>query len=92
MIAENKTFTDKVIYLDGCSFVKCTFIRCNIVYSGTMGVHLEGPNFVECKYHLKGAAQETVQFLTGLYKAGGKELVENTFATIRGQRETQALN
>lgn len=84
MIAENETFIERVIFLDGCSFKNCSFIRCKIVYSGLMGVEMEGQTFEDCTYHLKGAAQETIAFLSSLYKAGGKDLVEGTFRSIRG--------
>jgi len=85
MIAEGQTFVRKRIYLDGCSFVRCRFEKCTIVYSGVLGMEIKEPEFIDCNWELQGAARETLNFLGAIYKGGARELVENTFRTICGE-------
>lgn len=84
MIAEDQTFEDMTIVLDGGSFYRCTFIRCRMSFSGLLPCIVESPNFVECHFDLQGPAANTLAWLGALYRAGGQALVEETFDQIRG--------
>ena len=88
MIAENQIFRGKRIYLDGCSFHGCTFERCILVYSGTLGVDLVEARFIDCRWEVEGAALRTLRFLKLLYAVGARRLVENIFSEIRGERSS----
>jgi hypothetical protein len=86
MIAENQTFTDKRIWVDGSSFHNCRFIRCVFVYSGLMGVAIVDPAEVtDCRWEFQGPAKETINFMTAFYQAGSRELIESIFDDIRGR-------
>jgi hypothetical protein len=86
MIAYDQTFADAVVYLDGNSFYRCKFERCTIVINGLIGCTLADPQFIDCKWTVNGPAQNTLGLLSALYKAGAKDLVEATFAEIRGDK------
>jgi hypothetical protein len=91
MIAQEQDFHDIVVYLDGSTFLRCTFERCRLVYSGLIPSHLEGCSFSGCKWEFAGPAANVIAFFTGLYsQGGGVDLVEKTFDSIRknatGQR------
>jgi hypothetical protein len=85
VIIWDETIEDAKISLDGGSFYRCTFRRCTLVFSGLLPVTLEGCGFDLCIWQLNGPAMNTVQFMSGMYKAGARDLVEKTFQAIRGQ-------
>jgi hypothetical protein len=80
------TYTNTRVRLDNNEFIKCAFISCVLEYSGTGPVSLVECTFSNVNWVFSGAAQNTLQFLKGVYHGmgdGGRELVENTFASIR---------
>lgn len=83
MIAHDQTFSDAVVYLDGGSFYRCKFERCTIIITGYLGCTLVDPMFVDCTWTVKGPAENTFALMSGLYRAGAKELIEATFNQIR---------
>jgi hypothetical protein len=86
MIAIKQTFRDIPVNLDGGTFVNCRFERCELIYSGTMPVTLNGCEFPDCAWRFLGPALATMQFMRGLYHgagSGGKALIEQTFDSIR---------
>lgn len=85
MIARNQTFSDITVYLDGSSFYDCTFEKCIVVFSGVLPAVLHNPRFVDCQWQAAGPAETTINFLTALYRAGAKDLIEATFERIRGK-------
>jgi hypothetical protein len=91
MIARNQTFSDVTVHLDGSSFYDCTFERCTVVFSGVLPAVLNNPRFVDCRWQAAGPAETTIMFLTALYKAGAKDLIETTFETIRGKSPNQPV-
>lgn len=65
--------------LDDIRYVRCTFLRCEIVYrGGSFGLencHIDGVTFI-----FEGAAGRTVEFLKDMSKTpGGADLIESTF-------------
>ncbi len=84
MIAQDQTFNNVVVYLDGNSFYRCRFEKCNIIIHGFMGCTLVDPKFVDCQWSVSGPAEVTFSLLSALYKAGATSLVEGTFDKIRG--------
>ncbi len=83
---EDQVFRDDQIHLDGNRYIRCTFERCVMVFSGVSPVALEGCSFIETTWTFDGAAALTVNFMKGLYHGageGGRELVERTFSDIR---------
>src|SRR6476660_2897079 len=85
MIAYDQTFKDTKIFLDGSSFHRCRFERCEVIISGLMGCNLDDPRFVDCQWTVAGPALNAFQLLAALYKAGATDLVEATFDQIRGK-------
>lgn len=79
-----KTFTDEVVELDNGEFVRCTFTRCTVVYSGGELPALVDNHFAECKWEFDGASARTLAFLTALHSAGGdtRRLVEQTIQNL----------
>jgi hypothetical protein len=92
MIGRNQTFENITISLDGGSFYGCTFSRCRLQFSGLLPVVLEGGTFNECIWEFLGTASNTVAFMTALYKAGARDLIEGTFRTIRGEQTTGPIS
>jgi hypothetical protein len=86
MIAKNETFTEVTISVDGGSFYDCTFNRCRLRVSGLLPVTLEGGIFNDCNWELVGPAANTLGFLSVLYKAGARDLVEGAFRLVRGEQ------
>jgi hypothetical protein len=91
VIARKQKFKDVTIFLDGSSFIECTFERCTFVYSGLMLVALEDNSFKECKWQFSGSAQNTLAFMGALYGGGLHDLIEATFDNIRGKANPAAV-
>lgn len=80
---KNRTFEDQRMVLDGHEYDGCTFQRCELVYAGGKLPSLTNNNFDQCRWTFDGAAARTLAFLSGMYRGGGKELIEQTFETVR---------
>jgi hypothetical protein len=48
------------------------------------GCTLVDPRFIDCKWTVRGPAENTFSLLSALYKAGATDLIEATFNQIRG--------
>ncbi|MGC1381716.1 MAG: hypothetical protein WA814_11920 [Candidatus Baltobacteraceae bacterium] len=83
-IAEFKevTLSGERVSLDGNSFKNCLFRNCEIVYAARGRVGLDSCTFENCSYTLDGPAQDTLLYLTALYKIDPRAL-ETTFENIR---------
>lgn len=87
----NETFHQSEHALDGNAYLACVFEGCTLIYRGYDGVTLTDCTFNACKWTFDGPASNTMRFLAGLYGLpGGQELVEHTFASIRGGVEPPA--
>ncbi len=89
---QGATFANETVALDGNDYLNCTFTNCEIVFSGTASVNLNGVNFNDCRWTFEGPAGMTVNFMTALYQAGMTELIDQTFENIRrgSHRQTEA--
>jgi hypothetical protein len=89
MIIRNQTLENVRVSLDGGSFYGCVFVRCTLIYSGLLPVFfLEGCRFNDCNWEFNGPAMTTIQFMSAIYKAGARDLIEGTFRSIRGEAAT----
>ena len=70
MFARKQKFENVTIFLDGSSFIECTFENCNLIYSGLLPAALNTNSFNNCRWEFSGAAQNTVGFMADLYRAG----------------------
>ena len=87
MIAENQTFTDRTIYLDGASFYHCKFARCRLTFSGAIPPHLRTPEFHDCQREFLGPAGVALGFLKQLSQLpGGNVLIESMFGKPKGEQ------
>ena len=82
MIAKDQTFSGMTICLDGGTFMNCRFERCTIVISGQLPIVLENPRFLDCQWSFIGPASNTVAFMSAMYRAGAKDLIEATCNSI----------
>lgn len=82
MIATGQSFADLVVELDGCSFTRCVFRRCEMRLSGLLPVHLEACEFQDCEWRFSGPATMTIAFMTAMHRAGAGSLIEQTCAQI----------
>jgi hypothetical protein len=84
MNATKQKFEDETVYLDGCAFYDCEFIRCNLVYSGLIPVTLVGCVFTHCAFDFAGPAANTLQYLYSLAHVSkdSMEIVRKTLAPI----------
>ena len=81
-----KIYEGGVVQLDDHAFFKFHFKDCPLEYAGTGPVSLDGCKFSNIRWALTGPAERTLAFLHGMYHgagAGGRELVEATFNSIR---------
>lgn len=86
----NKNIKNKyertTVRLDNNEFVECSFDECTLLYAGEGPVSMVDCNFLNAQWVFVDAAQQTLQFLHGLYHGmgdGGRKLVESTFDEIR---------
>lgn len=82
----NQTFNDEAIDVDGNQFHRCTFNRCKIIFNGKAGTEFVGCLFNQCDWVFDKGAEETLQYLAGLYSGlgpGGQNIVEAVFDSIR---------
>jgi hypothetical protein len=84
MNAKNQKFEEQTVYLDGCAFYDCEFVRCTLVYSDLMPVTLIGCTFSNCAFDFAGPAANTLQYLYSLSRVNKDALaiVRNTLAPI----------
>jgi hypothetical protein len=82
---QDETFTDQRVELDGNAYTNCTFVNCQMVFAATAPVTLQGVSFQNCTWTFDGAAGLTISFMTALYRGGMAELMEQTFANMRGE-------
>lgn len=83
---EKETFSSSIVELDDNEFVGCHFQDCELVYSGFRPPLLYGCSFVRVSITFAGAAENTLRFMADLFGsagAEGREIVEDTFETIR---------
>lgn len=80
MIQTDKLVENQIVKLDFGSFQHTEFRRCKLVYAGGRPPLLVDNNFVDCEWVFVGEAQNTVEFLKALVRAGGgfEELVGRT--------------
>lgn len=84
---ENKTFNNETVHVDGNSYIGCTFTRSTLVYSAG-----EIPEFANCEFDrvtldFDGAAQNTMTFLSGLYRGGFERGIETIFDAMRRKEQ-----
>lgn len=81
------------VQLDNNSFTKCTFDSCVLEFSGTGPVELNECKFNNVQWVFTGAAQNTLNFLHGMYNGmgeGGRQIVEATFDNVRGKKSNSS--
>ncbi|MDQ3656687.1 MAG: hypothetical protein M3457_16635 [Chloroflexota bacterium] len=82
----DRKFEDEFLYVDLASFVRCTFIKCELTYSGGGAADFEDCIFEDCSWTFEGAAVRTIDFLATVYRrtgTTGQDLVEGIFDSIR---------
>ncbi len=82
----NEQFSDKAVHLDGQVFTGCTFRRCRLIFEGTAPTTLVNNDIGECRFEFAGPALLTLDFLRGLYRAGGRQVVDDILQSIRSGR------
>lgn len=89
MYAKDQTFEDATIFLDGASLTNCTLKNCRLVFTGQIPHELNQCRLEGCSWLYNDPAGALVELLENFYKGGGKHVVEDLFASIRGQTPTQ---
>ncbi len=87
MVHEKETYSNVIVELDDNEFVGCHFEDCELVFTGAQPPVFFGCSFIRTSWIFAGAAENTVRFMSVLYKMAGEEgrqLIEDTFDTIRG--------
>lgn len=87
---EGESFEDRQVRLDGNEYRRCVFRRCKLQFGAMEPVTAVDCSFEECDWMFTGAAALTVGFMTALYQAGAKQLIERTFENIRHGRHPGA--
>jgi len=81
-----QSFVDERLGVDGTTFERCTFTRCQIVFSAAEAVVLKECTFTDCNWVFAGPAETTLSYLSALYSGlhpAGEDLVETIFQAIR---------
>jgi hypothetical protein len=90
-IHRGKTFRNQTVAIDNGEFYDCTFDNCQLEFSGVGKRVIAGCHFSEdCRWIFKGAAADTLSFLSALYHhfgPHGRRIVEDTFNTIRAGQD-----
>lgn len=60
------------VELDGCHFIKCQLVECDVVFRGTEIPRLEETVFNQCQWIFEDGAGRTVAFLRYLYASFGE--------------------
>lgn len=81
---ENLTLTGQRLELDGNEFVGCTLTLCTLIYRGGPVVLMDNSTLNDCNFVFAGAAENTVNFMKGLWGIGkeGRAIVQATFESI----------
>jgi len=80
---EDRTFTDEHVPQDGNQFIRCRFIRCNMVYAGGEVPVLSHCELHSCEFDFIGEAANTLKHLSQMYRGGFQWRVEQAFQSIR---------
>jgi hypothetical protein len=80
---ENTTFANQRVELDNNEFIGCKFEECDLLYGGGTPPALVNCSFGRFRVSFKGAAADTLSFITALYHGGFKPVIEATFDNIR---------
>lgn len=83
---EGMNYSNTRVYLDYHVYKSCCFKNCRLIYSGDGPVGIIDCQTYGCHFAFDGSAASTMIFLNQIYnKTGeaGKQLVENTFQSIR---------
>jgi hypothetical protein len=91
---EGQTFVGANVQIDGgVGYVKCKFVKCNLVVTGVAPVQVAECAFEECRWSFTGPAANVFSFLKAMHQTEGKEMVEAIIREIRGlPAERQPLN
>ena len=85
-------FEDSIIELDGGDFDRCKFVRCTLNYRGGTLPKISNTAITECSYNLLDGARRTLDFLRGLYAAGGTKSVREYIAFITASEPVSGEN
>jgi hypothetical protein len=86
---ENQTFVGANVQADGgAAYFKCTFINCNLIFTGLAPIQFDTCKLENCRWSFAGPAANTLNFLKQSYAGGNKEMVETIFREIRGTSPT----
>lgn len=66
MNIQSGTYENTRVPLDGHVYNNCTFVDCELVYSGNGPVGLSGCIFRDCSFSFSGPAANAVAFLNSL--------------------------
>src|SRR5436190_18273023 len=85
MIAKAQTYEGLQVFIDGGTFIECTFNSCSMVYSGLMLGQFQSCRFEGCHWKFSGPARNALDFLAIMYSIGdgGRQIVEGIFQDIR---------
>lgn len=82
---QNITYESEDVYVDGRSYVSCTFNNVALVYAGG-----EMPNFVDCSFNAVSlqfvdSAANTIEYLADISQKGFANAVSKIADSIRSQ-------
>ena len=86
-LIEGQTFTGQSIYIDKALYRNCTFIDCELIYTGDEW-SLDGCHFERFVLNFEGAADRTLLFLSWLcaHEGTARSVAETIMERIRATR------
>lgn len=66
----SNTYKNATVQLDGNNFVRCTFEKCRLEYSGGSPPSLIENSFIDCQWVFNEGAANTATFLRSLVAGG----------------------
>ena len=89
---EDKTFSRRVMVVDGKTFRKCRFEQCSLVYKGGVIPIFDGCDLQSCRWVFDEAAARTIQMLHLIYHGFGKyseQIVNQIFEDVKAAVPTK---
>lgn len=85
----DQTFADGSYVIDGLRFIRCRFVKMQLIYGAEGEVDFKDCTFENCSWTFDDAAERMIGFLSTLHeqvRPEGPELVEGIFKSIQSRK------
>lgn len=86
-VVDKQIFINQQVAVDGKTYKQCSFQNVVLVFSAGMLPSFEDCSFDNVTLRFDGAAENTLKFLSGLYKGNFSNSVEAIMSAIQEEQE-----